>query len=131
MSRIELNDTMLDAVVKMADGNPGAIMALTELIKHNEEIDPQAAFGALSPVMMLDTYEIYGSSIYVLFSDKCDRDVRKFIMLIRATQLGIFPFTKLKEMAADQLREMNLTDDEWNTLDTEVCNLLDDFKRAS
>lgn len=130
MSRIELTDTFMDAVIKMADGNPGAVSALTELAMASPKIDPQSALGALSPVLAFDTHGIYGSEIYIIWSDKCGRDARKTLMLLRAVQLGLLPESKLKEMASDQMQQVSLTEDEWEELDSKVCDQLKEFQKA-
>lgn len=127
--RLELTDTSTDCVMKMAEGNPGAITALMEILTQHNAIDPQAAMGGMGAILILDTWEIYGSSIYVLWSDKCGKDVRKLLMLMRATQLGFFSQTKLQEMAADQGFKVNLSDEEFTELDEKVCNALEDFKK--
>lgn len=129
MSRIELTDTVTDMMVKMSDGNPGAITAMMMMLQEAEAIDPQAILGGVGAVMQLDTYEIYGSDIYVLYNDKCGRDLRRMIMLMRATQLGKFPHSRLKEMAADQMYKVNLSEEEWKELDDYVCDTLEDFAR--
>ena len=131
MSKLGLNDTVMDVIVKMAEGNPGAVMAISLIMKEHDKIDPQAFMGGIGALMSLDGYEIYGSSIYVLFSDKCNRDVRRMLMLMRATQLGLFSHLKLKEMAADQMMQVNLTEDEFAELDQKVCDQLIDFERAA
>jgi len=131
MSRISLTDTTMDVIVKMSEGNPGALSAIMAIMKEHDSIDPQAAMGGLGAIMILDSWEIYGSDIYVLFSDKCNRDVRQMLMIMRATQLGYFSHIKLKEMAADQMREIDLTDAEWSELDTKVCDHLNEFKRPA
>lgn len=39
MSRIELTDTLIDSMVKMSEGNPGAISAMMEIIaEHNAKV---------------------------------------------------------------------------------------------
>jgi len=131
MSKIQLTDTTMDVLMKMSEGNPGAINALMDILKNGDEIDPQRALGALSAIMLLDTWEIYGSDIYVLWSDKCQRDCRKMLMIMRARQMGNFCHIKLKEMASDQSRQVDLTADEWQQQDDWVCNRLDDFQKAS
>ena len=131
MSRIELTDSPMDALIKMAEGNPGAAVAMMDILKQHDEIDPQAMLGGLGTIMILDTWGIYGSSIYILYSDKCDRNVRQLLMLLRATQLGFFSHTKLQQMAEDQMRSVNLTDEEWQDLDDKVCERLEDFQRAA
>ena len=127
MSRLNLTDTAADAMMKMCDGNPGAIAAMGALVLQAEEIDPENVLGPTAPLHMLDDYEIYGTAIYVLFSDKCGKDVRKMIMLLRATQMGMFSQTKLQAMAADQRREVEITDDEWAQMDKDVCEQLVGF----
>jgi hypothetical protein len=67
----------------------------------------------------------------VLWSDKCGKDTRRMLMLMRATQLGIFPQTQLQAMAADQARQVNLTEDEFKALDAKVCEQLTEFARAA
>jgi len=129
MSRIKLEDSTMDALVKMVNGNPGAIAALMDIIKYGDDIDPQGALGGMGAILGLDTWEIYGSDIYILWNDKCKRDVRRMLMIMRATQLGHFSHEKLKAMAADQRREINLTEDEWEEQDKFVCEFLPEFKK--
>lgn len=129
MSRIQLRDTLADVVTKMSEGNPGALDAMSRIIKEHNAIDPQAAMGGMGAILLLDTWEIYGTAIYILFNDKCDRDIRRMLVLMRATQLGFFPSNRLKEMAADQMRQVNLTEEEWADLDKEVCEALKEFAR--
>lgn len=131
MSKIELTDTNMDVIVKMSEGNPGAITALMDVLHNSAEIDPQGAMGGIGAILLLDTWEIYGSDIYVLWSDKCQRDCRKMLMIMRACQMGNFSQDKLKEMAADQSRQIDLTDAEWQEQDDWVCEQLTDFQKES
>ena len=131
MSRITLQDTLMDVLVKMAEGNPGAITAMMDILDKHDAIDPQAVMGGLGAIMLFDTLEIYGSSIYIIWNDKCGKDVRKLLVLQRSCQLGFMPDSKLKEMAADQMREVDLTDEEWDAYDKQVCDRLEDFAKAS
>ena len=131
MSRIELTDSFMISLVKMAEGNPGAITAMMDIIAKHDEIDPQAFMGGMGAVMMLDTWEIYGSDIYVLWNDKCGQDVRKMLMIMRSCQMGNFSHEKLKEMAADQCRQIDLTAEEWQAHDDFVCGELEQFQKAA
>lgn len=131
MSKIKLQDTVQDIVLKMSSGNPGAITVLCDLANKGAEIDPQDFMDGLGSILMLDTCEIYGTDIYVLFNDKCGRDLRKTIMILRAVQLGLFDTIKLKNMCSDQMRKINLTDDEWKSLDDSVCDKLTQFQKAA
>ena len=129
MSRIQLQDSGMDAMVKMADGNPGAVQALIDISVQAAAIDPQSALGGMGAILSLDTHNIYGTDIYVLYSDKCQKDVRKLLVLLRAVQLGIMPESKLQSLAGDQARQVELTDDEFNELDAKVCEQLSEFQR--
>ena len=131
MSKIEITDSLCSVAVKMSEGNPGAVSVIMGLIKEGGVIDPQCAMGGLGLVLLLDTWGIYGPDIYVLFNDKCGRDYRKMVLLLRATQLGILPHHMLKELAADQMREKNLEDQDWANMETLVCAQLVDFSPAA
>lgn len=131
MSRINLMDDAMSSIIKMVEGNPGAIKAVMDLMEKADSIDPQAALGGLGVLLALDTHEIYGTDIYILYSDKCDRDARKMLMLLRSVQLGLLPESKLQQMAGDQMRQINLTDDEYSDLDKQVCDQLKEFARPS
>jgi hypothetical protein len=131
MSKLDLKDTVMDAIIKMSEGNPGAITALMEIIQKGNSIDPQSFAGDLSAILGLDTMKIYGTEIYILWSDKCGRDTRKLLMLLRAVQLGFLSQQKLKEMSEDQMREVNLSEEEFSKLDKKVCNRLTGFQKAT
>ena len=127
--RIKFDDTFLDVLVKLSDGNPGAIAALSEIAVQAEKIDPESVVGVLGPVLAFDTYGIYGTEIYILYNDKCGRDIRKLLMLLRAVQLDFLPVIKLKKMAEDQMGQINLTQEEWFTIDKQVCARLPQFQQ--
>lgn len=131
MSKIELNDDGKSIMIKMSEGNPGAIAAMIVMVVESDSIDPKAFMGGIGAIIMLDTWKIYGTDIHILFNDKCDRDVRKMLVLIRAVQLGFFSQVKLQEMAADQRREINISDDEWQEIDDKVCGRLVDFQKRN
>jgi hypothetical protein len=130
MSRITLEMSVTEAITKMSDGNPGAIMALASVALKNKKIDPYSAFGEFSSIISLDTYGIYGTEIYVLFNDKCGSDIRKFIMLLRATQMGFFDTRKVQNLAKDQCRSLEITDKEWEDIETSVLKDVPEFDRG-
>lgn len=131
MTRIEATDNGQSMVVKMSDGNPGVMQALMLLLsKGCEEIDQDNMLKPFGPLLSLDTLGIYGTGIYILWNDKCKRDIRRLIMLLRATQLRLLPSTKVQEMANDQMRQINLSADEWAELDSAVVDRLPGFMSA-
>lgn len=64
--RIELHDTVQDAIVKLADGNPGAIRAMVELSK--------LELGGLWPLLKLDQLGIYEPDIWEMYIYECKED---------------------------------------------------------
>jgi hypothetical protein len=129
MCRLDLQDTTLTAISKMSEGNPGAMSALVDILQNGDEIDPQNIMGGMGVILSLDTHKIYGTDIYIIYNDKCDRDLRKMLMLLRSVQLGFLPESKLQEMAADQEYKVNLTDEEIDDLDNKVCEQLEGFQK--
>lgn len=87
-TRLSLGMNVLDGLMTMAGGNPGAMRVLSELIFLGKEIDPDSAFGAFGTIMGLDTCEIYEERIWMLFKDVCGEDISQFVAVIRAWQLG-------------------------------------------
>lgn len=102
-TKIELSDTTATVVAKMSEGNPGAINALIEIL-HATDVDPDNKMGVLGAIMFLDTLGIYGTDIYILFNDICNRDVVKMLAVLRAPQLGLFNESILAEACHRQDR---------------------------
>lgn len=103
--RIELSDTFESACIKLAEGNPGALRVIADLAKYSTTVDPQCFWGELGPLISLDTHGIYGSRIWMLYTDVCGgggSDVAanivtsiKMLAVIRACQLGLLSVDKL------------------------------------
>jgi hypothetical protein len=87
--RIYLEDDTLTILKKISEGNIGAITILMRLLKCYDKIDPDAAFGSITPMLSLDARGIYGSKIWVLYKDVCDENLVNMIGVLRAVQLGI------------------------------------------
>jgi hypothetical protein len=128
--RLALTDSMMDVYMKMSDGNPGGLNVLMGLMKESETIDPEGGSG-LMKILQLDNLGIYGSAIYCICSDKCGRDLRKFILLLRAVQLGFFDRSRLIELAKDQRRELTISKDEWCDMEVRVTEFLPAFAKES
>lgn len=129
MGVILTGDSIQEAVGKMSEGNRGAIAAMVEIIKGHELIDGGDPMGGVGDLMVLDAAEIYGTGIYILWNDKCGQDLRKLLILLRAVRLGFLDGAKLKEMADDQTRQINLTTEEMADLDAKVCEAQPSFAR--
>lgn len=86
--RIDPNDSGLTAAMKLADGNPAALRALSEIMTSTKAHDPGAAAGPVTHLLSLDRLGIYGSGIWMLYDDICGRNAFTLINLLRAQQLG-------------------------------------------
>ena len=81
MTKIKITDSVRDIMVKMSEGNPGALTVLTLLIKEDE-------MNLVTRILALDTMNLYGCKLYMLWNDCCDRDLEKVKDIIDAWQRG-------------------------------------------
>ena len=86
--RIKLTDSTQSAIVKLCEGNPGALSVCLEVLTRGAQIDPQAMMGGLAGLLALDTLGIYGSKIWMLYKDVCGQDLVKTLAVLRSWQLG-------------------------------------------
>lgn len=93
--RVKLEDTTMDVIMKMSDGNPGAINVMMCMLKDGGIIDPADVMGGFGSILFMDTLDIYGSKIWILFNDLCGRNLSKTIALLRAVQLGFMRESEL------------------------------------
>lgn len=107
-SRIQLEDTLIDIMSKMSDGNPGACTVLMRMFKDGPTIDPQAFAGGLSSILLMDTFRIYGPNIWMLYKDVCKEDIVSTIAVLRACQLGLVSQDTLLEAIAAYGRGINV-----------------------
>ena len=101
MSMINLNSSNMDIMVNMSKGNPGAITAMMECLNDNET-DPDSFLKGAGAIVTLDSLEIYGTDIYVLWSDICEKDSIKMQAVLRGYQLGIVAGSTLKDACSRQ-----------------------------
>jgi hypothetical protein len=102
--KIKLTDSVTDIVTKMSDGNIGALTIIMQILSETDKIDPDNMLGGLGVVLILDTYGIYGTDIYILNNDICDRNLAKMLAVLRATQMGMFDSITLKNACHRQDR---------------------------
>lgn len=98
MSRIKLTDSASDVLFKLSEGNPGALNVLIVWLREGKNIDPYCE--PLLSMLFLDTLNIVGPSIWVMFKDICGSDIRTFIGVLRACQLGCISDAVLRHAIA-------------------------------
>lgn len=94
--RIELKDMPADILAKLGEGDPRAMRVLADTMQQGPTIDPDSAFGDLGAAFMFDIYGIYGSRIWMLYSDLCGQDLVRVFGLLRAVQLGLLRLAVLE-----------------------------------
>jgi len=94
MARITILDDAKSALVKICEGNPGAINACCCMIKEGAVVYPYV--DGWEYIILLDTLEIYGSDIYVLWSDICQRDTQKMIAALKVAKIDAYKADVLK-----------------------------------
>lgn len=76
--KIKADMTVLDTCMAMGEGNPGAIVCVIEMMNQ----------GMLLDLLMLDTKEVYGEKLYMLWNDCCDRDMEKYKKTLELIRTG-------------------------------------------
>ncbi len=71
---IDLNMNMIDLLILMSEGNPGAASVLAQLAKRED---------GFIRILSLDDMNIRGSQIWVGYKDVCGSDIDKFIRAIK------------------------------------------------
>jgi len=104
MSRLNLDDGMLEITTKMSGGHPIAMNVIMQLFAEGSKIDKDTPMGGIGTLLNLDSLEIYGTDIYILYNDICDRDLVKTIAVVRASQLGFLDGKILKDACSRQDR---------------------------
>jgi len=77
MAKITEQDTVEDAIIKMSEGNPGAISAMAQLLKKT---------GGVAFLTALDNLETYGPRIWMLYKDVCGQDIVKTMGVLAACE---------------------------------------------
>lgn len=108
--RIEFDDDFKTIILKLSDGNPGAITALAKVSSEYVKIDPQSANADFSPLFDMDYLGFYGSDIWILFKNICGEDVLKFIVLMRSIQMGLLDGTKVQEAVENEVGDFDFVE---------------------
>lgn len=86
--RISLEMNMIDTVLAITGGNPGALRICVDVLDRTSEIDPKNTLRGFGLLILLDTYGIYESDIWLLYKDVCGESLSKMIACLRAVHLG-------------------------------------------
>ena len=95
-TKINLDDTPQDMVIKLSGGNPGALTVCLDIVQRGGSIDPDGFDGGIGSLLLFDSMSLYGSRIWMLYKDVCGEDLVKTVAMLRAWQLGFVSEDKLK-----------------------------------
>jgi hypothetical protein len=84
-SKIKLGDSVMDVLIKMSEGNPGAANVLAQIL---DKKDWYAGVDGIMMILNLDTIGIYGSKIWILYKDCCNSDLTQMELVLRNWQMG-------------------------------------------
>ena len=87
----------MDALKAMAEGNPGAVSVLMNILNNAEKIDPQNMMGGLGFILDLDSLQLYGSHIWMLYRDVCQENISLTLGVLRCWQMGFLSDRELKQ----------------------------------
>jgi hypothetical protein len=108
--KIDLQDSILDVITKMSEGNPGAVTVCLNIIKNGEAIDPDNALGGLGIILSLDTLGLYGPNIWMLFKDVCESDLAQMLAVLRGWQLGMISDIQVRHAVENHGDGLNVAD---------------------
>lgn len=127
MAKLNFTGTLKEAIIDMCEGNPGAAAAIINISPETEKVDPDNALGLIGFLMDLDSFEIYGSAIHVLYKYICEFDVTRTIAVVRAVQLGILDKKLLKDTCYGNYEDFTKINS--REIHKKVCEQLPDFKK--
>ena len=73
--KISLNDSFYDLVIKISEGNPGAITVISQMINDNP--------ASMMNVLSLDDMNMRGSQIWVAYKDYCGESIDLFMESVK------------------------------------------------
>lgn len=105
---LTLDDTVQSAIMKLAQGNPGALTVLMQVMEQAERIDPDSFGGPVMVLMHLDELGFHGPRVWMLYKDVCGESVSRMMGALRAVQLGIISDNTLKAAVENYGRGLDL-----------------------
>lgn len=99
--RIDLRDSFISALTKVAEGVPGAARVLADLSVRYPHADPENFYKQWYPAIFFDQEDITGSKVWILYKDLLGESYSKMMVLMRAVQLGILLGSDLRMMVLE------------------------------
>jgi len=123
---LEETDSVKEIIVKMCEGNPGAINVLTQLYLENANIDPDSYLAHFGAIVGLDEVGIHGHRIWMLYKDVCRENIILTVAVLRAEQLGFISREQLNYAIDNRGDCINV-----HNLYKQVCKRLPNFRKGA
>ena len=98
-ARIDIQDTPANAVLKLVGDDRVAAEACIAMVKAVERVDPDAAFGPFTPLLILEQIGLSGARIGRFYQHVCGGDVVTALALLHAVRLKLVPADVVKRAA--------------------------------
>ena len=82
---IKSTDTVRDMIVTMAEGNPGAITVLMEILKSDKDT-------GVFNILHMDDMNIRGTQIWIGYKDFCKQDILMFLKYIKERNRSLIDY---------------------------------------
>lgn len=82
-----MSENIKELMVKLSKGNPGALNVLVQIVQNTEL--------SIVYLVALDTLDITGSRIWMLYKDVCWEDLSKMIVVLQAYALDILTLSQI------------------------------------
>lgn len=79
--KITSDMNMMDMMMVMSEGNPGALNILMQMMQNPR---------SMMDIFLLDSLDIRGSKIWMLYSDSCSKNPGKFNRTLMALRVGAY-----------------------------------------
>lgn len=80
--------SIMDVMMVMSEGNPGALTVLMQMIQNSR---------GFTDILLLDTLDIRGSKVWMLYSDSCGKNEGKFNRTLKALRCGAYSEEEIQE----------------------------------
>ena len=86
--QLKPNMDMIEMIMTISEGNPGAIKVIKEMLKKPN---------GLMDILLLDSLDIRGSKIWLIYNDCCNQDMNKYNRTLKALIGGAFSEEEIQE----------------------------------
>ena len=84
MSRIAISDELVTGLTNMSEGNPGALNVLMQLVNRSAKMELTNVCSLFDYFSRLDSLEVYGASIWILYKDICGEKIEVMVEVLNA-----------------------------------------------